>query len=334
MTADRTRAPNVPVGGPPREIAAADAHVGDAQAADAHTAGAAPVVWVNGRPADTHAPHLSALDRGFTLADGLFETMRAYDGTIFRADRHLVRLRAGAAAFGLPVPDALETMLDGALDAARRGGLRDAVVRLTVSRGVGVPGVAPAPTAEPTAVVAVHPVPRFDPAIYARGISAHVATGRRNERAQTAGLKTLAYTDAVAALAEARQAGADDALFLDTEEHVSEATSSNVFLMRRGTLVTPPLSCGVLPGVTRAAVLDIVAGSLLPHEESAATLDELHDASEAFLTSSVREIVPLVRLAGRPLGDGTPGPVTQRIMTAYGELVFRECWRHGDANER
>jgi branched-chain amino acid aminotransferase len=336
---------NAPVGAPPHdsrhgarppEVPRGDPRAGNVRVDDARIAGARtddardaqpaePVVWVNGRPSDTVGPHVSALDRGFTLGDGLFETMRAYRGTIFRAEQHLARLRAGAAAFGLERPEALEATLDGAVDAGRRGGLRDAVVRLTVSRGVGVPGVAPAASSAPTVVVAVHPLRRYDPGVYTSGLSAHVATGRRNERAQTVGLKTLAYADAVAALDEARRTGFDDALFLDTEGHVSEATSSNVFLMRRGTLVTPPTSCGILPGITRAAVLEIVAASLLPHEESATTLEELYDASEAFLTSSVREVVPLVRVAGHTLGDGTPGPVTQRIMAAYGELVFHEC---------
>jgi branched-subunit amino acid aminotransferase/4-amino-4-deoxychorismate lyase len=175
-------------------------------------------------------------------------------------------------------------------------------------------------------VVSLTPLPRFAPALSTSGRSAHVATGRRTERAQTAGLKTRAYTDAVAALAEARRAGCDEALFLDTAEHVSEATASNVFLMREGTLVTPPPSCGALPGVTRAAVLELVAGTVLPHEERAVTLDQLHQASEAFLTSSVRELVPLVAIGGRPIGDGRPGPVTQRLMAEYGELVFRECY--------
>ena len=334
---------NVPVGGPPRgsrhvaprgEAPRAGVRADDPRGDEAHAGNARdardardaqPVVWVNGQSAAAAGPHLSALDRGFTLGDGLFETMRAYRGTVFRAEQHLARLRAGAAAFSLVLPETLEATLDGALDAARRGGLRDAVVRLTVSRGVGAPGVAPAAATAPTVVAAVHPLPRFDPGIYADGLSAHVATGRRNERAQTAGLKTLAYADAVAALDEARRAGYDDALFLDTEGHVSEATSSNVFVMRRGTLVTPPASCGILPGITRAAVLEIVAATLLPHEEGATTIEDLYDASEAFLTSSVREVVPLVRVAGHLIGDGMPGPVTQRIMAAYGELVFHEC---------
>jgi len=304
----------LPVGGPPR-------HDG------APPTAAAPVVVVDGRRVDPGAPHLSALDRGFTLADGLFETMRAYGGTIFRLAAHLERLRRGTLSLGIPFPATLDASVAHALRWAADTGLRDATVRVTVSRGAGAPGVAPPADAEPTAVVAVHPLPHFPSALYDRGIAAHVASGRRNEHAQTAGLKTLAYTDAVAALAEARQAGAADAIFLDTQGHLSETTSSNLFLMRDGTLVTPPLSCGVLPGITRGVVLELTAGTLLPCEESVATLDDLHRASEAFLTSSVREIVPLARVGEYALGDGEPGPVTRRVMAAYAECVRRECER-------
>lgn len=333
---------NVPVGGPPRSGAKASPHGehgahGVARAPrttrDPHHDGR-PVLRVNGAPADPTALLLSPFDRGFTLADGLFETLRCYGGVPFRLERHLERLHAGAAALGLALPASLERTVAQAVDEARTSGLRDAVLRVTVSRGAGAPGVAPPIDAEPTTVVAVHPLPRFAAALYTAGLTAHVATGRRNERAQTAGLKTLAYTDAVAALAEARRAGCDEAIFLDTADHVSEATASNVFLMRDGTLVTPPLSCGVLAGVTRAAVLELVAGTVLPHEESTATLGDLHQASEAFVTSSVREIVPLVQVAGRPIGDGTPGPVTRRLMAEYGELVFRECYGPGGGGAR
>jgi branched-chain amino acid aminotransferase len=320
VTAERRRAANVPAGGPPR----------DRRGHPAQTT-RAPVVWIDGRASDAAGPHLSALDRGFTLGDGLFETMRCYDGSIFRRAQHLDRLLAGAATLGIALPADLDAMIDDAVRAGRDAGLGDAVVRLTVSRGPGAPGVAPPADAAATVVTAVHPLPAFGGATYEAGIVAHVASGRRNERAQTAGLKTLSYTDAVAALAEARQAGADDAIFLDSEDHLSEATSSNLFFMRDGVLVTPPLSCGALPGITRAVVLEIVRDTVLPCEESVATLEDLHRASEAFLTSSVREIAPLVRVGEHTLGTGTPGPVTRRVMTAYAECVRREC---GAAEDR
>lgn len=326
MMGDGGSGGSVPVGGPPRLTRTGSGTATSSGDGVGAPRGPRPIVHVNGAPADPAAPLLSPFDRGFTLADGLFETLRCYGGVPFRLARHLERLRAGGEALELRIPASLEQTIAAGLDAALAVGMMDAVLRVTVSRGAGAPGLTPPPDAEPTVVVSLTPLPHFDPALYTEGLSAHVATGRRNERSQTAGLKTLAYTDAVAALAEARRAGCDEALFLDTAEHVSEATASNVFLMRHGTLVTPPPSCGALAGVTRATVLELVAGTVLPHEERTVTLDELHHASEAFLTSSVRELVPLVAVAGRPIGDGAPGPVTRRLLSEYGELVFRECY--------
>ncbi|HKG90643.1 MAG TPA: aminotransferase class IV, partial [Gemmatimonadaceae bacterium] len=183
----------------------------------------------------------------------------------------------------------------------------------------------PARPPRPTVVVAVSPPPAIPASVYAHGLTACVPTGRRNERAMTAGLKTLAYTDSVLALAEARAAGSDEALLLDTEGHLSEASASNVFLCAGGRLETPPCSCGALPGITRAAVFDCAAALGVACVEREITFAELCAADEAFLTSSLREIAPLVKVDDRTIGDGTPGPLTRRVMAAYREMVRREC---------
>jgi branched-chain amino acid aminotransferase len=279
-------------------------------------------VWVNGVRQPAGAAHLSALDRGFTLADGVFETVRVYDGAAFRLDAHLDRLARAAAALEIGIPPQLrETAV-----AAVAAGPRSASLRITVSRGPGAGGAAPPPVAGPaTVVVAVAPLAPFAPSLYEDGLAAHVASGRRNERAMTAGLKTLSYTDATAALVEARRAGADEALFLDTRDRCSEAASSNLFVWTGAALLTPPLSCGALPGITRAAVLALAAERGLPADERPFGLAELLAAPEAFLTSSLRELAPLVRVDGRPLGGGRPGPVTRDLVAAYRDLVRAEC---------
>jgi branched-chain amino acid aminotransferase len=216
-----------------------------------------------------------------------------------------------------------------ALAAAADAGRREASVRVSVTRGVGPPGVAPPPSATPTVVVAVHGPPAFPPSTYTAGLTVRIASGRRNEHAMTAGLKTLAYTDAIVALAAARAAGADDALFLDTDGHLSEASASNVLLVTDGRLATPPASCGALPGITRAAVLECARALGIPTEERPLAPDDLDLADEALLTSTVREVVPLVAIIGAdgtraPIGRGEPGEVTRRLMAAYTELVRRE----------
>ena len=279
------------------------------------------VVWINGERQADDGPHVSARDRGLTLADGVFETMRARGGTIFRLNRHLARLERSLTVLEIPAPRELHEWVGDAATAAAD----EASIRLTVTRGPGPAGVAPPAAPQPTVVISVGPMPAFPASTYAEGLSAHVASGRRNEYAMTAGLKTLAYIDAVAGVLEARRAGADEALFLDTEGHCCEASASNLFIATGTELVTPPLSCGVLPGITREAVLELARAEGVAAAERKIGLHEVRAAKEAFLTSALRGIAPLVRIGGKPIGRGTPGELTRRLTAAYLALIDREC---------
>ena len=248
--------------------------------------------------------------------------MKARNGKVFRLDQHLMRLEGALRALSIPVPPELREWVDAAIDAAH---VPEASVRLTVTRGVAAGGVAAPADPSPTVVVAVSPPPAFGKSIYETGLTAQVASGRRNEFSTTAGLKTLAYTDSVAALIDARKAGADEALFLDTAGHCSEASASNLFAVINGRLTTPPTSCAALPGITRAAVMEIAGGLGAPVDERPFDLRELEASTGAGLTSSLRGIAPLVSVNGAPLGSGKPGPITRQVMTAYAALVTREC---------
>jgi branched-chain amino acid aminotransferase len=170
-------------------------------------------------------------------------------------------------------------------------------------------------------IVSAAPLPTFAASIYSDGLRAHVASGRRNEFAMTVGLKTLAYADAVVALFEAQRAGADEALFLDTQGHCSEATASNLFAWTGDALVTPPVSCGALPGITREAVIEVARANGITVAERIVELDDVLAADEAFLTSSLRGIVPLVQVGRTPIGRGTPGERTRRMTAAYLALL-------------
>lgn len=278
--------------------------------------------WVNGHRVDASTPTLSALDRGFTLADGCFETMRAYRGVIFRLDAHVARLAHAGDMLGIPEPPHLAETISEALRRLRIG-MFDAAVRVTVSRGVGR-GVQPPTGIMPTTVLIADHLPTPPAMLRTRGLSVRIAAGRRNEFAATAGLKTLSYTDSVIALAAARALGADDALVLDTAGHLSEGTSSNTFLIIRGVVHTPPGSCGILPGITRAAVLEILADFDIPVEETPIPASAIDAADELFLTSSIRGVAPVTRVDDRPVGTGTVGPITQRIVAAYDALVATE----------
>ena len=279
--------------------------------------------WVDGRATET--PLVSAQDRGFTLGDGVFETMRLTCGTAFRLDAHLARLERGLQLLGIPAPPELRRWV---VDAVREAGADDGRARLTVTRGIGPPGVLPAADPQPLVVIEIGARPTFAESVYEAGLSACVASGRRNERAYGAGIKTLGYTEAILALREAHRRGADDAIFLDTSGYCAEATAANLFIVRGSRLHTPPLSCGVLPGVTREVVLEIAAASRISIDESTFGRDELTTADEAFLTSSLRGIAPLVRIDGQMIGIGAPGSVTGELRARYEAVVAREC-RHG-----
>ena len=278
--------------------------------------------WLNGVRHSADEPLLSLQDRGFTLADGLFETMRARGGTVFRLDAHLDRLCASARVLGIPIAPGLRDHVAAASRTAFTHGYEHASIRLTITRGPAPPGLTPPPHPAPTVALAIAPL---TPSPGPRSVVATMATARRNEHALTSGMKTLSYTESVLALSQAKAAGADDAIFLDTAGHVSEATASNFFAVIDGTLVTPPLSCGVLPGITRAVVLEIAPSLGIRAAEREIAEPELAMGSELFLTSSIREIAPLLRIATTAIGTGRPGAVTQRLIAAYATLVCDEC---------
>jgi branched-chain amino acid aminotransferase len=277
------------------------------------------ICWVNGLPANPDAPALPVSDRGFTLADGCFETMRAYGGVIFCLDAHMQRLSMTAARLGIPVPPHLEQTLAAALRALRAV-RADASVRLTISRGTGA-GLAAPSGAVPTTVLLIGRLPAVPATLDTAGLTARIASGRRNEHAPSAGLKTLSYTDAVMALTEARASGADEALLLDTAGHLCDGSSSNLFLVAGGIVRTPPRSCGILPGITRETVLGILQSLGITAEEVPILPVELDTADEVFLTSSLREIAPVTRIGEQPVGSGRPGPLAGRVKAAYRGLV-------------
>lgn len=285
----------------------------------------ASLVWINGRRSDAEGPHISAFDRGYMRADGLFETLRAYDGVAACLERHMNRLRRGAAVLGIPVPDNAKTTIAEAARESAKVGWREAAVRLSLSRGIGDLTMVPAPNAAPTVVVSATALTsQASAALYERGIALHVAAGTRNEQSVTAGLKTLGYAEAVIAFNAARAAGFDEALFLDTDGHVSEATTANVFAVRDGRLSTPPVTCGILEGITRALVLEIVPKAGITASEEILVLRDLEDADEVFITSSVRELMPVTRIGPHSVGKGTPGPVYKKLHELFREVI-RKC---------
>ncbi|HLV60786.1 MAG TPA: aminotransferase class IV [Fredinandcohnia sp.] len=249
-------------------------------------------------------------DRGFTLGDGAFETMRCRDGKVFRLRRHVDRLRRALDLLRITTPPDL---LERIVEAARGPGER--MLRVTVTRGPAPPGLMPIETGPPTVAILQAPIPPPP-----RELTARIVSGRRNDKAAGSGHKLLGYAEGILGLFEARDAGDDEALFLDTEGHLAEAAASNLFVVKGGRILTPPLGCGILPGITREIVLELEPFT----EERVLWPRDLFEAEEVFLTSSIRGIVPLVRVDGHRIGRGAPGPITLSLAARWRRVIELE----------
>ena len=273
-------------------------------------------LWVNGALDELARLRVSPLDHGLLVGDGVFETLRVYDGVPFAWRRHHERLAFSAHGIGLGVPasDELRAAADAVLAA---NDLRDARLRITVTGGEAPLG-SERGDAPPTVIVAAS---ELGP----RPSEADVVTvpWARNEHGAVAGLKTISYAENVRALAYAREHGASEAVFPNTRGDLCEATGSNVFLVFQDVLHTPPGDAGCLLGVTRALVLELAAAMAIPVEEAALPLDALHRADEAFLSSTTREVQAIARVDGQKL-PAAPGPLTTRLAEAFTDLVGRD----------
>lgn len=267
------------------------------------------VVWVGGEVSDAARATVAAVDHGMTVGDGVFETCKVTDGVPFALTRHLQRLDRSAAGLGLPAPDhqvvreAVKAVLaERALDFGR--------LRITWTGGPGPLG-SDRGGAVPTLVVAASSAARWETAVGAVRVP-----WTRNERAATAGLKTTSYAENVVALQYAQERGGSEALFANTRGELCEGTGSNVFVVLDGELVTPPLECGPLAGITRALLLEWAAQEGLPCVERVLPFDVLEQVGEVLLTSSTRDVQPLAHVDGRPLKPG-------RLSAAAVELFVR-----------
>ena len=281
------------------------------------------LMYVNGEFVTEAEAAISPLDRGFTLADGLFETMVAAGVRVFRIDDHLARMRRGADLLQLPMPDAeeLAALMEECL---RRNGLPLSVVRLTLSRGMDVGRGLNAPVAlDPSVVVRVTPWPG-PPSTVPPGRTLVTSTVARNDRSPLSSVKSLSYVDGVVARLEAQRAGADDALMCNTRGLVTGATSSNIFAVIGGALVTPPVEDGALPGISRLTLLEEAERLGIACEERSLTPQDVAGANEALLSNVVQGPVPVASVDGLRLRAGAPGPLTQGLCDSYWSRVRRD----------
>jgi branched-chain amino acid aminotransferase len=276
------------------------------------------ILYVNGEYLPADQLHISALDRGFTLGDGVFETMRAYGGGIVRLSDHLKRLNASAVAIRLSFPMDAVALRQALFTTLERNGLSDAILRLSVSRGVSPQrGLVPDPSALPVVVIRATSYVASPESKYLTGFRVIIGSIRRNETSPTAFIKSLNYLDSILSRAEAAEAGVDDALLLNTRGCVACASSSNVFGVTARGLLTPNLASGVLAGVTRGLVLEQARSLGLCVEEGELTLRRLFASREVFLTNAVMGLMPVVEIDGHMVGNGVPGPIYTRLAATY-----------------
>lgn len=283
------------------------------------------LVYISGRLVPREEAVISVFDHGLLYGDGVFEGIRAYSGRIFKLDEHLDRLYNSARAIMLEIPLTKEEMREAVIETCRANPLDDAYIRLVVTRGVGDLGLDPWKAKKPQVIIIVDEIALYPREMYECGIEAIIVSTRRNDpRALNPAIKSLNYLNNILAKIEVHNAGAHEGIMLNVQGFVAEATGENIFIYREGRLLTPPVWAGALPGITRGVVKELAEKEGIPVAEEIFTPYELYTADECFLTGTAAEIVPVVKVDGRPIGEGKPGPVTKLLTRAFHELTQRE----------
>ena len=279
----------------------------------------AAIVNVNGRIADQDRATISVFDHGFLYGEGVYETMRTYNRQPFLFDRHLRRLRNSARMITLPLPftdDELEEQIRATMNAAHLGG--EAYIRVLVTRGVGELTYDLEATPTPSVVIIVKA--QIDPPAdtYERGVRVVIVDIVRNHPGSVNPLiKSNNLMNSALAMQEAFRSGAFEGVMRNYRGELAECTTSNLFIVRKGEALTPPLESGLLPGITREFLFEVSAERNIPMREAVLRDDDLFGADEAFLTSTTRELVPIVRVDDRTIGDGKPGPITKALLKTF-----------------
>jgi branched-chain amino acid aminotransferase len=282
-------------------------------------------VYVNGSLVEREAATVSVFDHGLLYGDGVFEGIRTYHGRVFRLAEHLDRLWNSARHLMLEIPLSRDAMQAAVLDTLRANNLKDAYVRLIVTRGEGDLGLDPRKCPKATVIIITDKITMYPEEHYRKGLAVMVSSTRRNLTAAVdPRIKSLNYLNNILAKIEANNYGFLEAIMLNAEGYVAECTGDNVFIVRRGRLITPPIHMGALEGITREVVLQLAAGMQVPTAEEAFAQYELYTAEECFLTGTAAEIIPVTAIDGRRIGSGEPGPVTRKLIEGFRALTRTE----------
>ncbi len=282
-------------------------------------------IFLNGRLVPEEQATVSVFDHGLLYGDGVFEGIRIYAGNVFRLDDHLARLYESARSILLDVPLDMEQMAEAVLETVRANGLLDGYIRLVVTRGAGDLGLDPRNCPRSTVIVIADRISLFPQEFYDNGLQiVTVATRRPGVDALNPQIKSLNYLNNVMVKLEAIHAGALEALTVNSQGYVCEGSGDNVFIVKRGKVLTPPCYLGALDGITRRAIMDLCAQLDIPLSETPFTRHDVYVADECFLTGTAAELIPVVEVDRRPIGSGKPGAITKRLHAAFHELARTE----------
>ena len=279
-------------------------------------------IYIDGEFYEKEHAKVSVFDHGLLYGDGVFEGIRFYNGRVFRLEEHIDRLYDSARAICLSIPLDKAAMTEATLETIRQNGLKDGYVRLVVTRGSGDLGLNPALCPKATIIIIASKITLYPQEMYENGLMVVTcATRRIPHGALSPMVKSLNYLNNVMAKIEAANAGAGEGLMLNEQGYVAECTGDNVFIVKNGRIFTPPISSGALAGVTRGVVFEMAAEAGIPISEPDITRYDLFTADECFLTGTAAELIPVVTLDRRAIGDGKPGPITRQLMTRFHELT-------------
>jgi branched-chain amino acid aminotransferase len=282
-------------------------------------------VYVDGKIVPKEDAKVSVYDHGYLYGDGIFEGIRVYDGNVFRLAEHIERLYESAKTIALDIPLSADELTRATLDTVAANGLRDCYIRLVISRGRGDLGIDPDKCEKATVVIIVDTIELYPQKFYDEGISLVTASIRRiPAQCLDPRIKSLNYLNNILAKIEAKKAGVPEAIMLNENGRIAECTADNLFILKNGTLMTPKLTEGALPGVTRGAVLELGKAAGLETIEGAFGLHDIYNADECFLTGTGAEIVPVVIVDSRQIGTGKPGKTTQRLYADFCKLRVKD----------
>jgi len=279
-------------------------------------------ISINGKLVDQADAVISVFDHGLLYGDGVFEGMRCYSGKVFRLAEHLKRLYQSALSIGLAIPVEAEVIAADVDKTLAANNMRDGYVRLVVTRGSGTLGLDPNRCSNPQIIIIADRITLYPEQFYLDGMEiVTAATMRNHPAALSPRIKSLNYLNNILAKMEGLRAGCGEALMLNHKGEVAECTGDNIFIVRDGILMTPPIDAGILEGITRNAVLDLAAAESIPARECTLLRHDIFIADECFLTGSAAEVIPVTKLDDRVIGTGKPGPVTLRLRDAFKTLV-------------